>query len=320
MWDWQNNGTRRNVTCEVTPTAAGSDTIVVYATAQSYLSTSNDRYSIGRFTVTVAGPSAWFQTLGAGDIVANGSISTNIPSTCLDPDCSPQLIVADEDSGIPGVAIHKNNLSVTPSVSVKNWAAQTAYAKDYSYEYFESISSGKTFTVISNTLDTGLFNSVPADPLTGFSWLKASGDITINNPLNISNNKKAVIFVDGNLNINNEIRMNSPETSFVMFVVRGDIIVDPSIGNNNANSNTPNISGIFWADGAFISNSDSPASDTKLVVRGSVATNGGFSLQRDLGNDNQTFPAEVFIYAPEFQLNFPDTLSEKRLVWKEVAP
>jgi hypothetical protein len=93
-----------------------------------------------------------------------------------------------------------------------------------------------------------------------------------------------------------------------MFIVRDNITVAPGVTR---------LTGIFTANGSFSTGSD--GDDEQLEVTGSVAAS-AVNLQRDLVGGNATGPAELFTYSPELVINYPPALSERHLVWREVAP
>lgn len=299
-------------------------------------------------TITVLPVPSWWQVTGGGDVIVEGDITSNIPESCTTDEtaggtCRDEFIVEDTDSLKPGAVIYQGpatalDFRLTTSsggnaniggLAGPSWTSNAAYTPVlYNYDYFEALSSGKTFVNTSGSINTGTINGATADA-DGYVWIKNVGDLQISSPINLAGTKAIIFVQDGDLIIDSEIRLNNTATGFVMFVVgddgtgtKGNIIIDPSVGNNSLSATTPNITGVFWADGQISTGTDGPQSDTrKLIMYGSFAALRGFNLQRSLSStDNQTSPAEVFQYGPEFQLNFPQTLSSKRLIWREVAP
>jgi len=74
----------------------------------------------------------------------------------------------------------------------------------------------------------------------------SSGDISINNDLNISGNTKIVVLIGGNLNINKKITV--PVGSCLAFIVKGDIKISGNVGDKLF-STTPHLQGVYIADG-----------------------------------------------------------------------
>ena len=284
--------------------------------------------------VTVSAPGPWWQTMDA-DILSGGDISSSIPTSCTGA-CLPRLIL-DGLGGYPGVAIYANNYSDGSGItSSKNWLAKTTYeGRVYNYSFFGSlIPSDVSLTEITDdnancdangcTVNAGFFNS-GATPTRGYVWYHFDGDtlgdLSINS-INLVGSRKVLLLIDGgNLNIDGEIRLQSPGQGFFMAMVgkradstRGDIMVDPSVGGNADGS--PEIAGIYMADGTFSTGVD----NRQLHVKGSVAAWDGFNLQRNLAGSNSNTPSELFEYDPALTFTFPRELTRDRLVWREVAP
>lgn len=268
-------------------------------------------------TVNAQPPRAWFQ-IGGGSIIAKSNITSSIPAVL-----ASEFILDDAISGRPGVPIYNGSLNVGSGViSSTQWQTDTGTAASippFSYSYFENLASGKFPSAnISGNITSGTFNGAAAPdeaPIDGYVY-RRSGSVTINQPLNI--NRKAILFVDGDLTINNQIRLNAAASSdrFFMAIVRGNINVSPTLSSPNVN--TPAIEGMFFADGEFSTGTNS-TDDSLLVVRGSVAAQ-NISLRRDLVDENISGPAEYFQFSPELVVNYPSALSVKHLVWREVAP
>ena len=138
-----------------------------------------------------------------------------------------------------------------------------------------------------------------------------------------------VILVDGKLTIKARIIVQKGST--VTFIVSGDIIIDPSVGNTNIEgftSTTPHIEGFYSADGSFIiqgTNNCSVGADKRLNIAGSVVVNAGltggtFQNQRDLCAGNATCPAFSIQERPDFILNAPDIIKYQNTIYQEVAP
>ncbi len=136
-------------------------------------------------------------------------------------------------------------------------------------------------------------------------------------------NSKYVFLIDGNLTIdindpnnNNKAPWTVPPGTSVLFIARGNIIVDP---------NVTHFEGIFSADNDFRVNSKNPTADEELVIEGSVIANaakgaGLFINNRDLKNDNSSTPAVRIIYRPDLVLNAPILIRSTNYKFQEVAP
>lgn len=189
----------------------------------------------------------------------------------------------------------------------------------YDYEFFSKLASGKNFTDLGSNaiISTNEIANAPLDA--GYAWIKASGNVSLGSPggsPQVVINKKAILFVDGDLAIRDRVTVNNPDSNFFMAVVSGDVDVDPAV--TSPNLTTPAITGIFAVNGTFSSGTNG-TDDGLLVVQGSVAA-GAFRLERDLRAENTNTPAEHFIYSPALISNYPPALSERHLLWREVAP
>jgi hypothetical protein len=269
-------------------------------------------------------PVAWWQVTG-GNIITKGNVSSQIAEFCTNsPSCPSSLILDDPISARPGTVVYGGNsldfsadTTNNGTASSTDWITNTDTASNiYNYAYFSSLASGRNFTLdasVDTTLNSGSFNSAPAGG-EEYNWIRVRGNATINQPINIS--QKAILFVEGNLYINNTINLGGGGDKFFMAIVSRDIIVDPSV--TSPDTTTPALTGIFNADGVFRTGTTG-ATDGLLVVNGSVAC-ADVVLERDLEVGNLDTPAEHFIYSPELVSNYPSALSDKHLVWREVAP
>lgn len=250
---------------------------------------------------------AWWQVIG-GNVTSGGSITSLIPSAL------PYLI-KDPIAGQPGVVVYGDSIDSvdfeagagTGQPSSANWLVSSSITTPkYTYDYALSLLSPSfPFNNVGPTsnLDNsgGMFN--------GYRYYKASPGLTLNNPQNI--NEKVVLFVDGDLNINQTIRLLKPD-AFFMAIVSGDINIDPALTNGT----DPAIEGYFLTNRNF----NTGSSSNRLVIGGSVVALQGINLDRDLGAGNSNTPGEEFRELPRLQLLFPPALVRDTVVWEEVAP
>jgi hypothetical protein len=162
----------------------------------------------------------------------------------------------------------------------------------------------------------------------GYVWFYYDGnttgsDLTFSfDGFNISN--KMILVVDNaNLIIGDEIN-TVDGAGFFMALVSGDIIVDPSVGDltyNTHSTGSPHLEGLYIAGGNFEtgSYSDVAIPDNQLIVRGSVVAD-TYDLDRDLYDDNATYPAEIFRYGYDTLFMVPKGLRMRSIEWKEVPP
>ena len=156
----------------------------------------------------------------------------------------------------------------------------------------------------------------------------SAGDLTIQNNWNVTSGEKYIIFVDGNLTLNgdNTDQLITVETGgFIAFIVTGDIIIEESLGNSTLDDLTPNLSGVFIADGIIDiqTRGFDNGGDDRFVGEGVFAGWSGVDLNRSFtgtpGGDieNTDKPVEVFIYRPDFLVNLPKTMSIPIRIWQE---
>jgi len=149
--------------------------------------------------------------------------------------------------------------------------------------------------------------------------------VTINTNWNIPNNTKVVVLIGNNKDLEINKNITVPVGSFLAFIVSGNINIKGTVGDKDATP-TPDIEGVYIADGTINTNYDNDNSGKRLagfgvfVAHANLDNTGGFVFGRDLKADNRTTPAEYFEHRPDFLVNFPKEIGTKRMVWKEVAP
>lgn len=276
------------------------------------------------YTVDLCNANPWWQ-VGRGGITATRNVISPIPAQCgPSPSCIDRLLLDDPESNQPGNAVYGGSTAdfaagnPTGTVSSRRWLTNTATVPSiYSYAYFANLASGR-FTPNSApaTINNGVIASAPVGS-DGYSWLHRSGSLTIDQPgVGLNINKKVVLFVDGDVNINSRININNLTDNFFMVIASGNITVSPSVSSSD--SADVAIQGIYHTNGSF-STGTTGVDDEMLVVEGSVSA-GSVNLERDLVTENDDTPGELFIYSPELAIGYPSALSDKHLVWREVAP
>ena len=128
----------------------------------------------------------------------------------------------------------------------------------------------------------------------------------------------AVVFVDGDLEFENEFTTGSND-SRVVFVVDGGVTISSDVGTDViSSSTTPHIqAGIIARQGiVFESNGNDPSDDLSIVVEGPlVSKDGSIEFNRDRGLSNG-YPAEVVVYNPIYLNSLKDSLiAEISVMW-----
>jgi len=164
-------------------------------------------------------------------------------------------------------------------------------------------------SVGDSTLDTA--NPTDSD---GYTWYKKVGDLAINGNVTIDNKKVILLVENGNLTINGRINLGSGNDFFMAIVGSGgsggNIIVGDTV---TSPSNEYALEGVYFADNNF----NTGAGDELFRIRGSVSAS-TFTLGREGGGNTE--PAELFEFAPEILVNYPETLNPTNVAWKEVVP
>lgn len=240
----------------------------------------------------------WFQTLG-GNFWASQHISTDIPATACgaDPDCIPALIAPD-----PAGAVNSPGFPLVRSGQIVTSGTGDSYIHDTDTR--DSSLGGKglgvnvpaegylhfysKFGENAETLPSASKPSVSP----GLHTYRYSGDLTINetHAWNVANNEQFVVFVNGDLTIDDTAQAGNRITTvatggtgFLMFVVSGDIIVTENVGHNSLTTDPTDptsavLEGVFVADGVFtILASDEP-----------IITGGGNTVTRTFTNTGTT--------------------------------
>jgi hypothetical protein len=234
---------------------------------------------------------SWFQVQG-GDVHADGNINSPVPAT-LNFMENPQGVVSFGGSGSFGEG-------------APNWQVQDSSIdlSAFNYNYFSSHIATTDF---------------PCNPSESSCWANlGSGNYQYSGTMNMPgstiniNSRTIVVLVNGGLNINEKIRV--ADDAFLAFIVNGSINIDGDVTETGIN---PALEGIYFSQGTIATGE----SDKEFVGKGIFAAQGGFNLQRDLGDtDNQTTPAETFIFDPRLLVEMPEALQKATMSWTEIAP
>lgn len=287
---------------------------------------------------------AWFQTLGGSSWAAN-SIESLIPaSTCTPPTCTPALIASDrsgtaDSAGFPLTQNGSIITSITGETYIHETAARTTAVQGQAtgvtvptenYDYFYEKLDDQIQTLASSD------KPIVGTDLEVFEY---SGNLTIdeNSPWNLSNTEQMVVFVDGDLTIddtvageNRLITVAEGGNAFLMFVVSGDITVTSNVGyadiyTDATQADISNVDGVFVADGLLIIDGVANTTDRKFIGAGTFVGWSGVELNRnfDNGSDptlNDNAATETFIFRPDFIVNAPKAVKSAQMTWREIEP
>lgn len=141
------------------------------------------------------------------------------------------------------------------------------------------------------------------------------------NSLNLSGNPATngvgVVFVDGNLNFNQNYTYGTGSTGTV-FVVKGDINIAAGVTNVDGILVS---SGTIYTAGAGCVTSDASRSTPRLTVNGSlIALDATHQIRfcRNLGTNNQNQAAEVINHQVKYAVILKDLFSETLQKWSEI--
>lgn len=288
--------------------------------------------------------SDWWKVV-QGDVWTIGNVAATVPAGSVFSEH-----VGMGYTGFPGIPFYASNLGGNlndddANISNKGWNADTnsfygtpvhpagdpeagkpVNALDYEYffgllpsEIVDAFGAGTNSSRITsgNLTQTLINNSGFPFPTSGTDyWFYSTGDLTtsgVGTAITLGQNRKVVVFVNGNLNITKNIGINSPSgNSVLVLIVKGDIVIDPAVTY---------INGIYITDGKFSTGSlAGDDNDSPLLVEGTVISwGGGVDLQRDRPVDIAT-PGEVFTYRPDYVLNIPKYFSQQSVTRREVNP
>ena len=189
----------------------------------------------------------------------------------------------------------------------------------YNYVNAQIKKAGLTPTDLS-TYCTGGLGSCSLSGALPHGLYIANGNLNLTGPsYSFLANSDYVILVNGDLTISTQIHV--PTTSTATFIVAGDIIVAPTVGESTITSTASDIEGFYSTDNYFITGTGG----LRLNIAGSVIVNAGlsggtFQLQRDLGAGNANCPAFSIQERPDFILNAPDLIKYQNAIYREIAP
>ena len=205
--------------------------------------------------------------------------------------------------------------------------ASSVTADPITFEYFKNT----LYSLGASPADTVANASPMAKPASSQTPYFNTGDVTISSNWSVGAGETVVVFIDGNLSITGNPRVQVADGGFLAFIVSGNIFVDESVGNIDPLDETTNLEGLYFADGTLEIDSVGDAAnqgDLKFVGAGSFVAKGGVTLERNFKNDadpdaaldNELGPVELFVARPDLLANMPDLMKKPVYSWAEVAP
>lgn len=337
-------------------------------------------------------PESWFQTFGASAFARN-SITSIVPfATCAAKTgkCQPAIFAPRPTltSGLTsGFALLGNtnhlqllsdeNAGLSTRFQNLHWAGQRSSNQDafglglnadsysLSYNYFYTLADnastiGGPLTQAQTNLATWRANGwINGGQVTNYFLVNESLTLDENDNFFVNNGESVVVFVNGNLTINNasgnddtKITSVARKTAtngggFLAFIVSGNIIINSNVGKTiNPNQTSfiqpvtyanSQLEGVYVANGTITVNSqgndylNGGYPDRKLIAAGTFVGLTGINLNRRADNpadpntiyykiQNSYQALENFIYRADLLVNFPKELKSSVINWREVAP
>ncbi len=255
-------------------------------------------------------------------------MDSDIPGsdTCIEPSCVPALITLDRagsthSDGFPIIAegsIDANSEMITyrdPDAFVSS-SSRTRFLETYSYFYSQYSLGLSPDDDYSGSYDDAL------EPIVSKDAYFHSGNMTIQSPWDVTDGESYVVFVDGNLNIEDPLAegelIKVAEGGFLAFIVSGDINIADTVGHTVLSNTAGNIEGVFMADGTITTETNG-ALDKKFIGEGTFVGWDDVIMLRDYngGVNNDSYPAETFVYRPDFVKNTPAEMKRPQMLWQE---
>lgn len=281
----------------------------------------------------------WFQVWG-GSTGALGAITSGIPDTsCSAPDCINALNRFDR----AGTSL-SDGIALTSGASITAQSSQSSNDLNQRPEQLGVVGGfnnvlelEENFTYFRRLYQIGTNPSSDLDEFGGnadalskpgsnqtYYWL--SSDVTIEDSWDVGSSEEIVVFVDGNLTLTDgddsdgdHQLISVAEGGYLQFIVSGEIVINSNLGNEDITDVTSNLEGVYLSDGPIVIETTGSIDD-RFVGEGIFVGWGGVELNRALGtgeDENGLYPAETFIYRPDFVINTPEQMLRPERVWTE---
>jgi len=283
----------------------------------------------------------WWQVEG-GPVTAYGTLGTVIQSLispyCQLPDCNPSLILNQNGGDTDGyvltgggeidTAYEADRQTDQIDENRHNWFAKLRETPEHQdYNYFRILtklpaSPDSDFGASANNASKPTGDKV--NP--GAEAYCHDGNLTLNQPWDISADESVIVLVDGDVEVN--ATTSVAEGGFLMIVATGDIVFDEELGHDDPAATDAVVEGVFVANGEIRlpSRGEAAGGDRKFVGEGTFVGWSGVVLERDYDDGagrrrlNNTAPTEFFRYRPDFLQNAPDVIKRSRYRWREINP
>ncbi len=291
---------------------------------------------------------AWWQTISGNVYAADSvySINTAYHSTCEAPNCSPYIIrpignCSATPSFTAGIAMsgQAGSTNFKPYSSLNNRSPTQKSVAAYPAFSAGSTNNKEDFAYFQSLINysqlTACNHSSPVI-IDGYTVCKTN--TTSNSNLNLKDNftGKMIVFVEGDLTINHDIRLTPG--NYLAFIVRDNLIIDGNLGDDitgdTCASGNGHVQGVYIANKIEIPSSRNELDDVfnrgafcdkKLILEGSFISWSSITSSRtfkgcglDAGivypDYNATNPTETIIYRPDFVTNTPDWMKQPKMM------
>jgi cytoskeletal protein CcmA (bactofilin family) len=244
-------------------------------------------------------PKSWFQTQG-GDVHSNADLISKLPD-------ASKFFSLPGEGNFPGVVSCLNNHPYfgQGQVSKIGWLATNLRNKrKYDYSYFNTLLNIPQQNIINNGILPSKLkgNKVNDQDISISSFWKIDGDLEVES---LADNLEVKIFlVSGKVEFKNDF---TPQNTLPVFIANGDIEIDPG---------THTLNGVLISDGKI--KTGNIKEDQIWTLNGAAISWNIFNLERE--RENNTDPAEIFVYNPEIFLKLTPILGKAPHLWEEIAP
>jgi len=272
-----------------------------YPCSRNFTLVSGETENIDFYTWQPSGD-YWYQVVG-GDIVSFGAIVDPISEVCAADygaggDCEPfinrdDILLGFDEEGITAATDDIDYGNGSAIGSPNNWQVydtNMARPAGYGYDYY-----------LANLGDAEVES---ANLLSAISELNGG---------NIPSGTRAIVLIDGDLTIDQDLSVDSGGLALV--VVSGNITI---------NGDVDNVEGVFIANGSITVNDGDNQADLQGTFVADADGNavGSILLGRDLGTGNFSNPGTLFTFRPDFivQMILHNIGLEPISEWEEVNP
>lgn len=307
-------------------------------------------YRCGRYEETA---NSWWQTANANLYAANEiknspinvSLENEVKNYCNnDGKCSAYYIRSDSNNcgndRNNQAGLQMTNSDTASSLTSATYRTQRPNSNVGAYPAFDSRPRTETandFAYFSKLVNyDGLPNCNNSLPNSGDQTCKQVGNFIVSGNLRASG--KQVVFVQGNLEIQANAKIEVPDGNFLAFIVQNNINISDEVGSEISASNTcaspsnAHIQGLYVADRININakpandifNRDS-ACDKKLIMAGTfVSWQNDILLNRNFKgcsgepgstnyhNYNKDNPGVTVLYRPDLLINMPAWMKQPK--------